>query len=56
MGYNSKAELKEQNSSRLTDTKKGLEVTKGEGLGKVGEEGGIRVLRGTILTTHNIGR
>ena len=31
--YNSKAKLKEQNSSRLTDSKKGLVLTKGKGWG-----------------------
>ena len=40
MEYNNKAKLKEQNSSRLTDSKKGLVVTKGKGVGRVSGEGG----------------
>ena len=49
--YNNKAKLKEQNSSRLTDSKKGLAVTKGKRLGRVGEEGRRRGLRGIIIST-----
>ena len=32
--YNNEAKLKEQNSRRLTDSKKELAVTKGEGCGR----------------------
>ena len=56
MEYNNKAKLKEQNSSILTDSKKGLAVTKEEGWGRVGEAGGRRGKRGIITITHNIGR
>ena len=49
MEYKNKAKLKEQNSSRLTDSKKGLAVTKGKRLGRRG-------LRGIIINTHNIGK
>ena len=54
MEYNSKAKLKEQNSSRLTEPK-GLGITKGKGLKKVGAEGGRRGLRGVMISTHNVG-
>ena len=56
MEYDNKPKLKEQNSSRLTDSKKGLAITKGKGLGRVGEKGGRKGLRGTIINTYNIGR
>ena len=49
MQYNNKAKLKEQNSSRLTDSKKGLVVTKGEECGRAGPEEGRRGLWGIIL-------
>ena len=39
MEYNSEAKLKEQNSSRLTDSKKGLMVIKGTG-GREGRQEG----------------
>ena len=39
MEYNNEAKLKEQNSSRLTDSKKGLVVTKGKGTGEGEWEG-----------------
>ena len=39
MAYKNKAKQKEQNSSGLIDTKKGLVVTKGEDLEKVEGEG-----------------
>ena len=55
MEYNNKAKLKEQNSNRLTDSKKGLAVTKGKGLEKVGGEGGRRGIRGIMISTHNTG-
>ena len=38
-----KQKLKEQNSSRLTEPKNGLTVTKRKGTGKMGGKGGIRV-------------
>ena len=53
MEYNNEAKPKEQNSSRLTDSKKGLVVTKGEGCGRV--EGGRRGLRGIMFSTHGLG-
>ena len=56
MEYKNKAKLKEQNSNRLTDSKKGLAVTKGKELGRVAGEGGRRGLRGTIISTQNIRR
>ena len=55
MGYNNEAKLKEQNSSRLRDSKKELVVTKGEGCGRVGEERGRRELRGIMFSTHGVG-
>ena len=39
MEYNNKAKLKEQNSSRLTEPKNGLTVTKGKGTGEDRREG-----------------
>ena len=39
MEYKNKAKLKEQNSSRLTEPKNGLTVTKGKGTGEGGWEG-----------------
>ena len=55
MEYNNKAKLKEQNSSRLTVSKKGLGVTKEEGCGRAGGEGGRRGLRGSMIGTHGVG-
>ena len=55
MEYNSKAKLKEQNRSRLRDSKKGLVVTKGEQCGRAGGEGGRRGLRGIMFSTHGMG-
>ena len=55
MEYNNEAKLKEQNSSRLTDSKKAVVVTKGEGCGRAGGEGGRRGLRGIMFTTHGMG-
>ena len=52
MECNNEAKLKEQNRSRLTDSKK---VTKGKELGRVLAEGGRRVLKGTMINSHNIG-
>ena len=54
MEYNNKAKLKEQNSSRLTDSKKGLVVTKGKGAGKDAGEGGRWGLRGIMIGTHGV--
>ena len=39
MEYNNEAKLKEQNRSRLTDSKKELVLTKGVRWGMVGEDG-----------------
>ena len=50
MEYNSKAKLKEQNNSRLRDSKNKLVVTKEEGCGRVGREGGKRGLRGIMFS------
>ena len=55
MEYKNKAKLKEQNSSRLTDSKKGLVVTKGERCGRAGGDGGRRGLSGIIFSTHGVG-
>ena len=55
MEYNNEAKLNEQNSSRLRDSKKGLVITKGEGCGRVGGEGGRRGLRGIMISTHGVG-
>ena len=49
-----KQKLKEQNSSRLTDSKKGLAVTKGEVWGRAGGEGGKRGLRGIMIRAHDV--
>ena len=54
MEYNSKAKLKEKNSSRLTDSKKGQVVTKGEARGKLGGEGGRRELWVIMIGTHGV--
>ena len=55
MEYNNEAKLKEQNSSRLRDSKNELVVTKGEGCGRAGGEGGRRGRRGIMLSTHAVG-
>ena len=55
MEYNNEAKLKEQNTSRLTVSMKGLEVIKGEVCGRVGGEGGRRGLRGFMFSTHGVG-
>ena len=54
MKYNNEAKLKEQNGSRLRDSKSELVVTKGEGCG-TGGEGGRRGLRGIMFSTHGVG-
>ena len=51
MEYNNKAKLKEQNSSRLTDSKNGLAVNKRVGCGRAGGERGRRGLRGNMIDT-----
>ena len=56
MEYNNKAKPKKQNSSRLTNSKKGLAVAKGKELGRVIGDGGRRGLRGIMISTYNIGR
>ena len=54
--YNNKAKLKEQNSSRLTDSKKAPAVTKGKESGEGGwGERERRGLRGNMIVTHNVG-
>ena len=55
MEYNNEAKLKEQNSSRLRNSKKELVVTKGEGCGRASGEGGRRGLRGIMFCTHGVG-
>ena len=55
MQYNNEAKLKEQNSGRLRDFKKVLVVTKGEGCGRAGGEGGRRGLKGIMFCTHGVG-
>ena len=55
MEYNNEAKLKEQDSSRLRDSKNELVVTKGEGYGRAGGEGGRRGLRGIMFSTHGVG-
>ena len=40
MEYKNKEKLKEQNSSRITEPKKGLTVTKGKGTGEDGRDKG----------------
>ena len=39
MEYKNKEKLKEQNSSRITEPRKGLTVTKGKGIGENGRVG-----------------
>ena len=51
-----KQNWRDKTVARLTGSKNGLAVTKGEGWGRVGVEGGRRGLRGIIISTHNIGR
>ena len=55
MEYNNEAKLKEQNSSRLRDSKKELVFTKGEGCQRACGEGGRRGLRGIMFSTHGVG-
>ena len=53
--YENKAKLREQNSSRLRDSKKELVVTKGEGCERAGGEGRRRGLMGIMFCTHDVG-
>ena len=55
MEYKNKRKLKEQNSSRSTEPKNGLVVTKGEGCGRADGKGGRRGLRGIMFSTHGVG-
>ena len=55
MEYNNEAKLKEQNGSRLRDSKNELVVTKGEGCGRADREGGRRGLRDIMFSTHGAG-
>ena len=55
MEYNNEAKLKEQNGSRLRDSKDELVVTKGEGCWRAGGEGGRRGMRGIMFSTHGVG-
>ena len=54
MEYNNKGKLKEQNSSRLTDSKKGLVVTKGQEWERAGGEGGRRGWRSIMIGIHGV--
>ena len=57
MEYRNKERLKEQNSSRITEPKNGLTVTKGKGTGEKGREGGIRVgtkKGGIMISMYNV--
>ena len=55
MEYNNKAKLKEQNSSRLRDSKKNLAVTKEKGTGEDGGKGRIRWGKkwGIVISMYN---
>ena len=52
---NATIKLKEQNGSRLRDSKNELVVTKGEGCGRACGDGGRRGLRGIMFSTHGVG-
>ena len=54
MEYKNKGKLKEQNSSRLTDSKKGLVVTKGEVWERAGREVGRRRLWSIMIAAHDV--
>ena len=54
MEYNNEAKLKEHNINKLRDCKSELVVTKGEGCGRAGGEGGRRGLRGIMFSTHGV--
>ena len=55
MEYNNETKLKEQNGSRLRDSKNELVVTKGEECGRALGEGGRRGLGGIMFSTHGVG-
>ena len=58
MECKNKEKLKEQNSSRLTEPKNGLTVTKGKELGRMGGKGGIRAGKkkgGLTISMYNVG-
>ena len=55
MECNNEAKLKEQNSSRLRDSKNELVVTKGEGCGREGGEEGRRGLRDIMFSIRGVG-
>ena len=55
MEYNNEAKLKEQNGSRLRDSKNEGVDNKEEGCRRVGGEGGRRRLRGIMFSTHGMG-
>ena len=52
MVYNNEAKLKEQNSSRLTEPKNELTVTKGKGTGEDGWEGRYKRGKGSLQLAH----
>ena len=56
MEYKNKEKLKEQNSSRITEPKNGLTVTKGKGTGEDGWEARDKGKKGDItISRHNVG-
>ena len=55
MECNNEAKLKEQSCSRITESKKGPAVTKGDKWFRVGCEGGGRGFRGIMIDTHGVG-
>ena len=57
MEYKNKGKLKEQNSSRITEPKNGLTVTKGKGTGEDGWEGrekGGKKKGGITISMYNV--
>ena len=57
MEYKNKEKLKKQNSSRITEPKNGLTVTKGKGTGCMGGKEGIRVGKkegGIMISMYNV--
>ena len=57
MEYKNKRKLKEQNSSRSTEPKNGLTVTKGKGTGQEGRKGrdkGREKVRGLSFSMYNV--
>ena len=58
MEYKNKEKLKEQNSSRITEPKNGLIVTKGKVLGMMSGKGGIRAGKkkeGITISMYSMG-